>query len=246
MKGEQLAGDCSPKSPDDSTVTDIRHQKAEEDMADKALTKTIGRAKVLKDNGWTKPYMQREWNRVVEAVEAGCWGPVKAFIDDGYNWDNLPLHLIPQVPGLADRMMESKAKKDAEKAAEEQQRQDTQNSRQYYYDHMEEILLAKIDRGEELNEDEIADLVDNLPHYDEECGDNRRWSRSVTTYLRTQDGRFFRVDWEQGLTESQENSYWEQPVEVTLHEEEQTVVVIQRTWTEVSTGKTESTVRMPA
>lgn len=109
--------------------------------------------------------------------------------------------------------------------------------RAYYREHAEEILVAKIDAGEDLSEDEISDLLEYLPHYDEEHGDNRRWSRSVTTYVQTKDGRFFRIDWEQGLTESQEDSYWEQPVEVTLHEQEKTITVIERTWTEVATGK---------
>lgn len=196
--------------------------------------KTRGLARILKENGWSKVYMQHEWGKVREAINAGCWSPVKAFIDDGYNWDNLPPYLITQVPGLADRMWEYKRQQDAEKEAEKKREEELKNSRQYYIDHFEEVLLSKIDRGEKLTEDEISDFVNELPHYDEEYGDNRRWSRGVTTYVQTTDGRFFRVNWEEGLTEYQENSYWEQPVEVALHEEEKTVVVIERTWTEVS------------
>lgn len=206
-------------------------------MGEPTLAKTIGRARVLKENGWTKPYMQREWDKVVDAVNAGCTGPVRAFTEAGYNWDNLPLNLIAQVPGLADRMWEHKREKEAEEAEEKARKEEETNSPRYYYEHVEEILVAKIDAGENLSEDEISDFVGELPHYDEEYGENRRWSRSVTTYVRTKDGRFFRIDWEQGLTESQEDSYWEQPVEVTLHEREKTITVIERTWTEVATGK---------
>jgi hypothetical protein len=41
-----------------------------------------------------------------------------------------------------------------------------------------------------------------------EYGDNRRWSRSVTSIVEDVDGKCYAIDWEEGLTESQENEYY--------------------------------------
>lgn len=43
---------------------------------------------------------------------------------------------------------------------------------------------------------------------DREEGGNRRWSRSVTSIVEADDGKLYAIDWEQGLTESQENEYY--------------------------------------
>ena len=52
----------------------------------------------------------------------------------------------------------------------------------------------------------------------------------MTTIVQVAD-RFFKIDWERGLTECQEDEYWDQPVEVTPHEYEKTITV--REWIEV-------------
>ena len=84
-------------------------------------------------------------------------------------------------------------------------------------------LLAKIDNKEKLTESEISDLV-----YECECevkyGQNRRWSRSATTISKLGD-RYFRIEWENGLTENQPNEFYNQPVEVELKEYEKIVKV---------------------
>jgi hypothetical protein len=38
-------------------------------------------------------------------------------------------------------------------------------------------------------------------------GENRRWSRRVTSIVEADDGKFYKINWEQGLTENQENDY---------------------------------------
>lgn len=43
---------------------------------------------------------------------------------------------------------------------------------------------------------------------DIEEGDNRRWSRSNTSIVKADDGKFYAIDWEEGLTEYQENEYY--------------------------------------
>ena len=41
------------------------------------------------------------------------------------------------------------------------------------------------------------------------------WSRTITSYIQLRE-RWFEIQWEEGLTEMQENSYYDQPVEVNL------------------------------
>jgi hypothetical protein len=43
---------------------------------------------------------------------------------------------------------------------------------------------------------------------DREEGDDRRWSRSINSIVQTDDGKYYSIDWEQGLTECQENEYY--------------------------------------
>ena len=75
-------------------------------------------------------------------------------------------------------------------------------------------IIKKIDAKEKLDENEIADLLYEAELVEEEASEKLdRWSRSITTIVEY-DGRYFQIDWEQGLTEMQDNSYPYQPVEV--------------------------------
>lgn len=78
--------------------------------------------------------------------------------------------------------------------------------KEYYENHYEEIILNKIDSGEKLNKSELSNLVWDFEEVDCEYGDNRRWSRSVTSIVKIND-RFFCIKWENGLTENQENEF---------------------------------------
>ena len=55
-------------------------------------------------------------------------------------------------------------------------------------------------------------------------GDNLRWSREVKTICQLGD-RYFCLNWNQGLTEMQEDEYDYQPYEVERHTYEKTIVV---------------------
>lgn len=89
-------------------------------------------------------------------------------------------------------------------------------------DKYEEELLNKIDSKKELTESEIMEIL----KYGIECeyGDNRRWTRTVTTISQIGD-RYFSTDWEEGLTEYQENEYYCQPIEVSKKTYEKTITV---------------------
>jgi hypothetical protein len=79
-------------------------------------------------------------------------------------------------------------------------------------DKYEEELLKKIDNKEKLTKSELKMVIHEF-EFESEFGDNRRWSRGVTTISKIGD-RYFSTNWENGLTENQENEYYEQPIEV--------------------------------
>lgn len=94
----------------------------------------------------------------------------------------------------------------------------------------EKEFLDKYDSGAKFTEQEIRDAIWDFHQVEEIEHGHRRWTESMTTIVQVAD-RFFKIDWERGLTEYQENEYWDQPVEVTPHEYEKTITV--RDWIEV-------------
>lgn len=86
----------------------------------------------------------------------------------------------------------------------------------------EEIIIGKIDREEELSSRELSELREY--EIDIEYGDNRRWSRSVFEVVEL-CGRYFAFTWEEGLTECQENEFYEQPYEVEKKEYQKTITI---------------------
>ena len=74
-------------------------------------------------------------------------------------------------------------------------------------------ILDKFDSGENLNEEEIRKLLEyELEEFRYE-GENRRWSRGITSICQI-GNRYFSVNWEEGLTEYQPDGHFEQPFEV--------------------------------
>ena len=90
-------------------------------------------------------------------------------------------------------------------------------------DNWELELLTKMGNKEKLTESEISDLVCEC-EIEVKYGQNRRWSRSATTISQIGD-RYFRIEWENGLTENQPNEFYNQPIEVELKEYEKTIKV---------------------
>lgn len=86
-------------------------------------------------------------------------------------------------------------------------------------DEFKEIAI-KLANGKKLSEDELKLLVYEAGEFEDdvrcvstEYGDDNRWTRDVCTIVKLFD-RHYRIDWEEGLTESCEDQFWDQPVEV--------------------------------
>lgn len=92
-------------------------------------------------------------------------------------------------------------------------------------------VREKLESGMRLSEDELCGLAygdeRDFDIVHEVKGKNRRWSRSMRTVLKDKEtGTLWCVDWEDGLTESQEDGFYDQPYKVTL---EQVPVTVTKT-----------------
>lgn len=85
-------------------------------------------------------------------------------------------------------------------------------------------MLEKIDSGVKLTERELRELCFEFNEVDRIEGDNRRWSRSVKSIIKLGE-KYFAVEWEEGLTECQENEFYYQPYEVEEYTFEKTITV---------------------
>ena len=74
-----------------------------------------------------------------------------------------------------------------------------------------EEFIEAFDAGVEINERTLLEYA--FCSIEIEEGDNRRWSRSMVSITEI-NGRYFKIYWEEGLTEYQEDSCYNQPVEV--------------------------------
>ncbi len=74
-------------------------------------------------------------------------------------------------------------------------------------------FLARYDAGEKFSTDELQEILWDWPKVKEIEGSDHRWQREMTTVFEV-GGRLFALDWMKGLTEMQDNDFWEQPYEV--------------------------------
>lgn len=182
----------------------------------------------LKENNYTYEEMQRYWDELIEINST-----VRALHNSGLNWDETNLSIVAQLPTEKERTLKRleekhiKDEEDARNAKIESER------KAYYEEHFEELMVQKIDHGKKLTEKELSNLVHEFG-IETDHGENRRWTRSNYTICKL-CGRYFEVDWEEGLTEYQDNEYRYQPVEVELHEYEKVITI--REWKHINKEK---------
>ena len=95
------------------------------------------------------------------------------------------------------------------------------------------LLKEKFLNKEELDENAveviITDTPDGIKYVDEIEGEDRRWSRTNRVIFEV-NGIYFELEYDEGLTEYQDNEYWAQtPIEV--KKVEKTIVVTD--WEEI-------------
>lgn len=172
----------------------------------------------MKDNGYTEKQMDEFW---LDNIETN-W-IIRNLNNSGMTWRDMNMSCIMKLPTQKERDIEALKRKEEEEWQKMEAEVKAKAEREYYEEHFEEIVTAKILNGEKLTEEEIRELVWDY-EVDREEGDNRRWSRTITSIVKLCD-KYFSIDWEQGLTEYQENEYYNQPYEVVKHTYEKTITV---------------------
>ena len=130
----------------------------------------------------------------------------------GQTWTDLNMHCIRQIPTQKEKDTQAFKKRAEEEAIKQAEEEQNRKDKEYYIEHFLELMVEKIDNKIELTKDEVRNLVFREA-YEVAAGENRRWSRTISSLFEYGD-RLFMVDWEQGLTESQENMFYAQPYEV--------------------------------
>jgi hypothetical protein len=102
-------------------------------------------------------------------------------------------------------------------------------------------FLSRYDAGDQFNEDELKDIFwldfeededDNTGLVEEDYDEPRRWSRNHTVWVSI-NGRYFELNADEGLTELQDTTYWQQPQEVSLKQVTRTIVVTENQWNSI-------------
>ena len=173
----------------------------------------------MKEAGYTEQQLDGFWNENI-----GTNPIITNLSKFNMTWRDMNLCVVKQLPTQKERDMkalEERKRKEEEEKAEELRKQQEE---EYYNTHFEEIMVKKIDNKEPLTEQEIRTLVYEYA-VESEPGDNRRWTRTVTSIIKLCE-RYFSIDWEEGLTEYQDNEFYNQPYEVRREEEVKTIVVV--------------------
>lgn len=174
----------------------------------------------LKESCLTKEQVSNMWKDL-----ANTNALVSSLIRCGKSWEEMNMSVIKSIPTQKQRDLDSAKKREEEESKKREEEESKKivekETRKYYNEHFLEIMVSKIDAGENLTERELEKF--RWFGNDIEYGENRRWNRTVTTEVEY-DGRFFIIDWEEGLTEYQENGFYDQPYEVEKITEKQTVV----------------------
>ena len=162
--------------------------------------------------------MQSFWDELIPLNSK-----IRMWYNMGFNWDETNLCIIAKLPTEKERTLAKIKEKEEQEKAKALEEQKKKEEKENYVNNFEEIIVNKIDNKENLTEDELSDIV-NCYEVSTEYGENRRWSRTVTTIVSLK-GRYFKVVWDEGLTESQEDSFYTQPYEVEKHTYEKTIIV---------------------
>lgn len=199
-------------------------------MAKQYTTKEERKA-ILKELGVTKEEMKQFWDECVKVN----W-KIRMLDEQGHTWKDLTASQMRQLPTLKETTLASLAKKEEEEKAAAEAAAKEKEDREYYENHFEELMVKKIEDGEALTEREMSNLVYEYGVSTEE-GDDHRWVRDMSTIVEL-CGRYFEIDWYKGLTEMQENEFYDQPFEVEKREYEKTITVTE--WVKVSKEKENS------
>ena len=161
----------------------------------------------MKEAGYTESQLDAFWNSNIDTNKI-----IRSLNAHGMTWRDMSLSCIKQLPTQKERDLKAISEKAAKELAEKEAKEKRLQEEKYYAEHFEEIMLSKIERNDKLTRKELSTLVYEYD-IETEHGDNQRWTRTNTTIVNLM-GRHFSIDWEEGLTECQEDEFYNQPIEV--------------------------------
>ncbi len=174
---------------------------------------------LLKELGYTWEQMQGFWDGCIEVNYK-----VSALSKAGKNWNDLDISQIRELPYLKQKTLDAIEKRQKEEEEKQRAEEKEKQDEEYYWEHFDEIMVRKIDNGEKLTEEELKNVVYETKEIACIEGDTHRWTRDMETIVEM-CGRYFCVNWGNGLTEYQENEFHYQPYEVEKVEHEKTITV---------------------
>lgn len=160
----------------------------------------------LKEVNMTWEQMDAIWDELL-GLNKKC----KMLNDAGKRWNDLTMPLIKGIPELKVKTLEQQAEKRLAEEKQAQHEREVKEYEKYFNGHFDEIMVQRIDNNEEIEEQYLKRLAYNGDIVKE--GENRRWSRTLQSVVRL-CGRYFMIEYEEGLTESQPDQFNNQPVEV--------------------------------
>lgn len=172
----------------------------------------------MKESGYTETQMDAFWNDNVDTNPI-----VRNLNSHGMSWRDMNLVCVKQLPTQKERDLKAIAEKEAKERADKEAEEARLREEKYYNEHFDELMVNKILTHEDLTDRELSELVYGYA-VETDYGENRRWTRTNTTVVKLL-GRYFSVDWEEGLTEYQENEFYNQPIEVEKKTYEKTITV---------------------
>lgn len=187
-------------------------------MAKRKYTTVAERKAILKELGVTAADMERFWNENMEINFK-----IRMLANNGHDWTDLTSWQMKELPNLKEKTLVQLAAKELAEKEKEKAKKEIADKKAYYEEHFEELMIEKIENHAKLTEEEISRLVFEY-EISKTVGENRRWSHTNTSIVSLLN-RYFSIVWEEGLTENQDNSYDEQPIEVKKHEYEKTIIV---------------------
>ena len=173
----------------------------------------------LKEEGLTLKEVDAMFEELAEVNHVA-----RNMIQNGLSWTRWNMSVIKQIPGYKEKELEKNELMKEEEKVKLYEKQKKEAEDIYYFNHFLEVMVDKIDKKEKLTEKELRTLMMDYESDSVDDGEDGRWQRYITSVFEF-EGRLFAFNWAQGLTESQDDSFDEQPFEVI--KTEKTVVVVE-------------------
>lgn len=146
---------------------------------------------------------------------------ISTLIKQNIDWRTLNMHCIKQIPDEKENQIKREEDQKIKTMEEEKKKQnELRIAEEKKRSLNDESLFLQRCLNKDLSEKELCSITtgDSIAILVEEVAQGaRRWSETIYTYIKVLD-RYFCIIWEKGLTENQDNMYYNQPEEVVFTE----------------------------